>query len=71
MLENFGGVYYNNLMSIYQLNLFFSLAYLEEGEKVSLMLLNPNDADSCTKSYLQVRLSRCTYTHVSLLVLDT
>ncbi|XP_062167869.1 uncharacterized protein LOC133874051 [Alnus glutinosa] len=25
----------------------------EEGEKVSLMLLNPKDVDSCTKSYLQ------------------
>ncbi|KAE8098705.1 hypothetical protein FH972_016749 [Carpinus fangiana] len=25
----------------------------EEGEKLSLMLLNPKDADSCTKSYLQ------------------
>nr|XP_023883314.1 uncharacterized protein LOC111995629 [Quercus suber]POE71722.1 hypothetical protein CFP56_52587 [Quercus suber] len=25
----------------------------EEGEKVSFMLLNPKDSDSCTKSYLQ------------------
>lgn len=25
----------------------------EEGEKVSLMLLNPKDSDSCTKSHLQ------------------
>jgi hypothetical protein len=56
---------------IYQMNLFFSLAYLEEGEKVSLMLLNPKDVDSCTKSYLQVCRSMCTHTHVYALVLDT
>jgi hypothetical protein len=60
-------------MGIYQMNFLFfiPLAYLEEGEKLSLTLLNPKDADSCTKSYLQVRRSMCTHTHVYLLVLDT
>lgn len=53
------------------MNLIFSLAYLEERENVSLMLLNPKDVDSCTKSYLQVCRSMCTHIHVYALVLDT